>query len=246
MKRLARKAYIAPAAAIAVAALTLAIALYLRPYPAEPIDYAASDATEVRMLSEDGSVQLWPGKSAKAGLVFYVGARVPPEAYAPLLRPLAEAGVAVFIPKLPFNFAIFGVGKAAEVMESAPDIPVWYVGGHSLGGASAAMFADKHRDEVAGVVFLAAYPGGGTDLSDFDGGVLSISATEDGLATAAKLEAARPLLPADTAYVSVKGGNHAGFGRYGAQKGDGAASLPRETQEALTAAAIVDFIKAGE
>lgn len=73
--------------------------------------------------------------------------------------------------------------------------------------------------------------------------VVSISASNDGLATPAKIEESRSLLPADTQFVVIQGGNHAQFGSYGAQPGDGTASIPPETQWAQTVQATVDLLQ---
>lgn len=44
----------------------------------------------------------------------------------------------------------------------------------------------------------------------------------------------RGLLPADTTWVAIPGGNHSQFGRYGHQLLDGEATISREDQEAMT------------
>ena len=53
---------------------------------------------------------------------------------------------------------------------------------------------------------------------------------------------ARPLLPAETAFVAVEGGNHAQFGWYGPQPGDRAATIGREAQQALVVEAIAALL----
>jgi hypothetical protein len=40
----------------------------------------------------------------------------------------------------------------------------------------------------------------------------------------------------------IEGGNHAGFGNYGAQAGDGTSSIGNDAQQAVAAQAILDFI----
>ena len=49
-------------------------------------------------------------------------------------------------------------------------------------------------------------------------------------------------LPADTEELVIQGGNHAGFGNYGPQDGDGEATIPSEQQQQETADAIYQFI----
>jgi hypothetical protein len=60
--------------------------------------------------------------------------------------------------------------------------------------------------------------------------VTSISGSLDGLADPMTISASRPLLPADTAFVEIAGGNHAQFGDYGPQTGDNPAALPANEQ----------------
>ena len=49
------------------------------------------------------------------------------------------------------------------------------------------------------------------------------------------------MLPEDTVEIVIPGGNHAGFGSYGAQEGDGAAAISQREQVRQTAAAIAAF-----
>ena len=44
-------------------------------------------------------------------------------------------------------------------------------------------------------------------------------------------DATRALLPADTRYVPIEGGNHVQMGWYGPQPGDGTATISREDQQ---------------
>jgi len=55
--------------------------------------------------------------------------------------------------------------------------------------------------------------------------------------------AARSKLPADAEELVIEGGNHAGFGDYGAQDGDGRATIAQEDQWQRTAEAIVAFME---
>lgn len=224
-------------------AIAAAAAAYLAPASLEATASAAlvSDAT-VRVEEDKDGIRLLPQSQADIGFIFYTGARVPPAAYAAILRPLAQRGVAVFIPQLPFNFAIFDLERANAVIAANPLIRRWYLGGHSLGGASAAIFLSRYPDAAEGIAFLASYPSAQADLSSWRGRALSIAADRDGLATLEKFEAAGGFLPRDTVAIVLEGANHAGFGRYGPQKGDGSATMPKDEQERRTAAALFAFI----
>jgi predicted alpha/beta-hydrolase family hydrolase len=171
------------------------------------------------------------------GLIFYPGGRVDYRSYAPLAREIARQGYTVVIVPMPFNLAVFGAGRASDVIAAHPEIQHWAIGGHSLGGAMAANYVYSHPDAVSGLALMAAYPAGNNSLADRNLDVLSIYGTEDGAVD--QLKAARSLLPASTEWVTIEGGNHAGFGWYGPQPGDGTATISREEQQAQTVASVV-------
>jgi pimeloyl-ACP methyl ester carboxylesterase len=114
------------------------------------------------------------------------------------------------------------------------------IAGHSLGGAMAARYALDHPDRVQGLALLAAYPDANLSASDLD--VAVIYGTLDGLATVAQVEAARVLLPADSSWVKIEGGNHAQFGWYGAQAGDNTAAISREMQADITTRTLLGLL----
>ena len=184
-----------------------------------------------------------PLDPATTGFIFYPGGRVSAEAYAPPVRALAEAGYLGVITPMPFGLAVLDQNAADGVIEAHPDIERWVIGGHSLGGAMAAQYAAGHG-EVDGLALWAAYPPDGTDLSASDVLVTSISASEDGLATPAEIEASAAQLPADTTFVEIAGGNHAQFGWYGEQDGDGQATITREAQQEQVVSATLTLIEA--
>lgn len=177
------------------------------------------------------------------GLIIYPGGRVDWRSYAPLARAIAEQGYYVAIVPMPLSLAVLAPGSAAEVISTRPDILIWAVGGHSLGGAMAANFVFHNPGAVQGLVLWAAYPAESNDLSDSGVKAVSIFASLDGLATSDKIEASRRLLPADTRWVEIVGGNHAQFGSYGAQPGDGQAEISGEEQMRQIAAATVSFLE---
>jgi dienelactone hydrolase len=147
---------------------------------------------------------------------------------------------------MPLNLAVFGANRAASVIQTYPDIQNWVIGGHSLGGSMAALYADKHRDQINGLALLASYPASSNDLSDSTIKVTSIYGTQDGLATKDKIDASRGLLPADTTWISIEGGNHAQFGWYGDQPGDNPATISRQEQQAQIIQATLDLLRSVE
>jgi pimeloyl-ACP methyl ester carboxylesterase len=173
------------------------------------------------------------------GLILYPGGRVDPRSYAPAARAIAEQGYLVVIPPMPFNLAVIGANRADEVIAAHPEIQNWSIGGHSLGGAMAAAYAHGKPEAVEGLVLWAAYPADNNSLSDRDLKVTSIFGSNDGLATPDKIAASRALLPPSTVWARIVGGNHAQFGAYGPQSGDGQATIdPADQQEQVVAATI--------
>jgi pimeloyl-ACP methyl ester carboxylesterase len=215
---------------------------YTPPAPqAQALDAMQSDA--IVQVSDQSWLAFWPqGVVADSGLILYPGGRVDPRAYAPAAQAIARQGYAVVIAPMPFNLAVFSPEKAAQIMQAYPDIERWVVGGHSLGGAMAARYTYQHPDQVAGLLLWAAYPAESNDLSGFDLPVSSIYGTQDGLATPEKIDASRPLLPADTIWVAIEGGNHAQFGWYGPQSGDNPASISHEAQQKRIVEASVNLL----
>lgn len=164
------------------------------------------------------------------GIVLYPGALVEPLAYGYYGKALAEHGYLVAIPRVRLNLSITDNDKASEVIALYPEISNWYIGGHSMGGVSAAFYAQKHPS-IKGIILLASYPSKSTDLSHTSLEVLSLYGEKDGLTSLEDIEASKKNLPCTATFVPLKGGNHAQFGIYGAQKGDLPAGIDVITQQ---------------
>jgi dienelactone hydrolase len=164
------------------------------------------------------------------GLILYPGARVDVQSYAPQALQIASQGYLVVIVPMPLNMAVFDINAADAVLKAFPEVQRWAIGGHSLGGAMAAQYLATHPDEIEGLVLWASFPASNNDLSKFPVKVTSISASLDAFSTPGKIEASRPILPADTTWVVIEGGNHSQFGWYGLQPGDNPATITREEQ----------------
>ena len=225
--------------------IVLGVLVWLRPFPAGDVSLAAlhSDAA-VTVIVNPTTIELVPTTLAEpsAGLVFSPGARVDARAYAALLRPVAEAGFLVVILKEPFGLAITQIGQSAGPLADHPEIERWAVGGHSLGGVSAAWFAAGHLDAVDGLLLWASFPN--DDMSgDTSLQVASVSGSNDLLATPADIEQSRSNLPPDTTFTTIAGGVHAFFGDYGEQPGDGVPTISREQASEQISAASTAFLR---
>lgn len=189
-------------------------------------------STEKVQVSETDFGYAIDGPGENTALIFYPGAKVEDLAYADLLKIIAESGMDCFLVHMPCNLAFFGISKADEVMEMY-DYKEWYLAGHSLGGAMAAGYAEKHANELMGLILLAFYST--KDLSDTSLEILSIFGSEDQVVNRDKIVSGRSLMPKYYEEYMIEGGNHAGFGDYGEQAGDGEPLISGEEQKKITA-----------
>ena len=185
---------------------------------------------------EDGSLVFYPAAYDSA-VIFYPGSKVEALAYIPLMESLAREGVLTVLMPMPFNLAVLAKNAAEGIPDQFPEVENWYMAGHSLGGSMAASFAAENTAWVDGLILLAAYSTDPVALP-----VLSIYGSSDGVMNQEKYQQYRPNLPKLTEQI-IDGGNHAGFGFYGPQEGDGDASISREEQITRTAELMAEFVK---
>ena len=174
-----------------------------------------------------------------AGLVFYPGGKVQPEAYAPLMEQCAQRGILCVLLKPTFNLAIIDMDAANGATAQFPNVSKWIIAGHSMGGVAAADYASRHSDEFDAIAFLAAYPA--VDLSD-EGrtGHYCKVVNHDFLE---RLNCQKPKTMQRLADCWYEG-NHANYGNYGEQANDGQADITRENQQAQATDALVDLAAA--
>lgn len=193
-------------------------------------------------VEQNGDILFKPVSNAKdTGYVFYPGAKVEPAAYAPMAKEITSKGYTVVIAKIPFNLAILSPNKADAIIKNYPAIDRWVIGGHSLGGVMASDYVLKN-DKVKGLILLASYPQAKTDLSTETIEVLSMWGSNDEVADVEKIKDAKNVMPSDAVFIELPGGNHAGFGDYGHQKGDGEATIPNEQQLMETSSHSIELL----
>ena len=187
---------------------------------------AATANQNVTVEERQGSYVIRQQRSdpAQVALVFYPGGHVDPEAYVPVLAPyVADSGVRVYVPKMPFTLSVLDPDRAAAFREQAPEVRTWYVGGHSLGGSMACQYAGNNPDRVDGVVLFGAYCGGsinGTELP-----TLQVLGSRDGVVTGTETTATDRNLPTNATVFTIDGANHTQFGSYTGQEGDLSANI---------------------
>jgi len=226
-------------AAVLALAVIIGYREFVSPFPVMfEAEQALAGNDDVTVIKEPYLLFEPANRRPRAGLVFYTGARVQPEAYAPIGAALAERGYLVAIPSLPFNYAFLGVSTANDIMGEHPDVDTWVIAGHSLGGAMAASFADR-TERIDGLVLLGAYPGSSLDLSNRDIEVSVVYGGNDALSTRDEVQNSVDQLPSQTEFVFLPGANHAQFGWYGLQPRDGEATISRDDQTTASVEAIV-------
>lgn len=236
MKRLKIKKllWIVPLSALVL--LTIAFFIYMgQYYHADSAALSALESDDVVTVTQTDYGWLFDGPSESDALIFYQGAKVEETAYAPLMRLIAREGMDVLLVRMPFRLAFFGVNKANDLI-SRYGYNAWYIGGHSLGGAMAANYAAKHGEQLKGLILLAAYP-----TKPLDDGLtaVSICGSADEVINREKMSAGDAYLPEKAVRCVIEGGNHAQFGNYGKQAGDGEPSITSEEQQRQTAEMII-------
>ena len=194
----------------------------------------------------------------KAGIIFYPGGLVDPHAYMSSLKDLVlQDHRTVVIVKVTSNLAIWNAQKASAIINDLAYIKKWIVGGHSLGGSVACMDVFNNPNNFDGLFLLAAYSV--NDLAEVDIPVISMTGSEDQILDQTKFNDNKVNLPSElevtthaelnmgstvgaTIYYKVDGGNHAQFGNYGAQSGDGTATITAEAQQLLVTNMLRQFL----
>ena len=232
---------ISSVALVLIATLILGVAYvndYYRIDGEALLEYTAElhDGINIEM-DKDDIIAVIPNE-VKAGFIFYPGGKVEFNSYLPLMLECAERGILCVLIKMPCNLAVLNANAADGITEDYPEVTEWYIGGHSLGGSMAASYLSKHSDEISGLILLGSY----STADVTDSRVLSIYGSEDGVMNREKYEKYSSNLPSNFTEIIIDGGNHAYFGIYGKQDGDGSAKITQKEQIKLTAEYIANFI----
>ena len=204
----------------------------------EVYDYL-NDDSEVKVTRNNDYYLFDNVANEDKAIIFYGGAKVQEKSYAPMLNKIAHLGTDVYLVNMPFSFPLFARNKADSVYRTNNTYSKVYLMGHSLGGVCAAMNLEKTTLDYEGIIFLAAYP---SHKIDDKYKALSIYGSEDHVMNLKEYTANSSYFPSGYVTKVIEGANHANYGYYGKQKGDGVALLTREQQIDITISYVKDFI----
>lgn len=175
-------------------------------------------------------------RGTAVGLVFYPGAKVDPRSYTARLAGLVtQQHMTVVIAKPWLGMALFDRRGLDAFTSAAPEVRAWIVGGHSLGGVRACQTAE----DAQALLLFGSYCA--NDLSGSSLPVTSLAGSDDGLSTPQKIAEHRPNLPAGAVMTQIEGANHASFGDYGPQRGDGEATIADAAMDAAVLQAAAEL-----
>lgn len=167
-------------------------------------------------------------------IIILPGGLVEPQSYQYLASKLALSGYQVTIVKPYFNLAILTPNQAKKYLsEELENVII----GHSLGGVVGNIIA-SNDDRVDSLILLGSYLY--QPIEDVN--VLLIRASNDTVLDEQTYIDSLSLAEGEVEYM-ITGGNHAQFGWYGLQKGDGTATISTLDQQESVITRVLAFIQ---
>lgn len=205
-------------------------------YHAEKTATDYLNGTENVTVSKVSNGLFLDGYGNDTAIIFYPGAKVEYTSYLPLFMDLASKGIDCYLVEMPFNLAFFGVNSADDIIKNS-SYDHYFIAGHSLGGAMASSYVNGTDNKIDGLIYLSSH-----SPSEIHVPVLSIRGTNDEVINLTSYNEAKSLMKDNFTEVIINGGNHAQFGYYGNQSGDGKPTISAESQQNQSVAAILKFI----
>lgn len=110
-----------------------------------------------------------------------------------------------------------------------------------MGGYAASGYVNNHRDDIDGLILIAAYVN--CDLSDSNIPMLSVFGDTDGVLNKNRYDKCKAKNSKSFEEHIIAGANHAQFGDYGKQPRDYDASISPEDQQKQTAEIILNWLE---
>lgn len=206
-------------------------------------DYSHADGSVNKYMNGTDNVSviktsnglLLDGNGNDTALIFYPGGKVEYTSYLPLLTEISSCGIDCYLVEMPFNIAFLGTDRADDIISNS-SYSHYFIAGHSLGGVSASSYVNQSNN-TDGLILLGAFP-----THEINKPVLSIYGSSDGVLNKEKYSEAKPLVKSNFTEYVIEGGNHAQFGDYGIQSGDGKANISASNQQKQCSDEIIKFI----
>lgn len=182
----------------------------------------------------------------RIGFIILPGGNCDPRSYAPAAYAIAAKGFLTCILPVPECIAMYGYMRADKIITDYATIEQWVIGGHSVGGTAAGMYAVESNN-ISGVVIWASLANPSSELDKTTIKVLSVYGSLDGRVPPEDVMENAVYLPEDTVFVEIEGGNHAQFGWIDSSpypmEGDNAATITIEEQQEIIIDVTADFLK---
>jgi len=167
------------------------------------------------------------------------GGNCDPRAYAPAAHKIASQGFLTVVLPMPLC-----VARADKIIRDFEEIEKWAIGGHSVGGTAACIYARKNGD-IDGVIIWASLPPNRLDNTNVK--VMTIYGSKDGRCGPESVMSSAAILPVDTVFVEIEGGNHTQFGYFDTSpnshfESDNAATITLEEQQEIILNNTLDFL----
>jgi hypothetical protein len=107
----------------------------------------------------------------------------------------------------------------------------------------AAQYTANHPGSIDGLAIWASYPADSTDISGLDIPVVSIYGSRELRVNDASVGERKHLLPDDTRYVRIEGGDHHQFGSYKINPNDHLATISRASQHEQILQATLEVLR---
>jgi hypothetical protein len=224
-------------------------------------------AGRARRRKDGHDIYLPPNaEKTKFGIIFFPGALVNHTAYAPIACKLSDEGILVvvlsmeptrFIADLEINKKMALIAMYEVLAEGDVNVEEWVLAGHSAGAATAMKLAVEMKPGISKLVMcgIGANQMGIKTLREAAVNVLVMNGSNDALVnhySEEKRKDFRNTLPptssggkGKTEYVTIDGGNHAGFGHYGPQtfpRLDGERTITLDQQQDAFVQKTVEFL----
>jgi pimeloyl-ACP methyl ester carboxylesterase len=133
------------------------------------------------------------------------------------------------------------IDELFDSVESVLRSGTWVLAGHSRGAMLSARYVHERTALPAALALLGTTHPRDFSLADLTIPVAKIYGTRDGVAPISASN--KELLPRNTRWVAIQGGNHVQFGYYRHQLFDDDAAITRDEQQRLTAAALLKMLE---